>query len=233
MIKIIGFDADDTLWVNEPYFQEVERDFCGLMSDYAESKTVSSKLLQIEIKNLSAYGFGVKAFMLSLVEAAISISDGTVKSETISRILELGKSQLDRPIELLDGVEPVLQRLGRDYRLIIATKGDLLDQERKLMKSGLKPYFHHIEVMSGKTESQYSEIVRHLGIEPHEFMMIGNSLKSDILPVLAIGGEAIYVPFHTIWEHEKIDESTLDTLHYHKIERLIDCIPIIENANNE
>ena len=230
MITTIGFDADDTLWVNETYFKEAEQEFCELLYDYADAETISSKLLKIEIDNISCYGYGVKAFTLSLIEAALRISGGALNGEITSRIIEIGKSLIDRPVELLGDVETVLKLLGRNYRLLIATKGDILDQERKLKKSGLEPYFFHVETLSGKTEKHYSNMLRSLKIAPQEFIMIGNSLKSDILPVLELGCEAIYIPFHTTWEHEKIDESTLDTKHFHRAEKLSDCVEIIENA---
>lgn len=204
-IKVIAFDADDTLWINEPYFQETERRFCELLEDYLPQHTVSRELLQTEIANLQLYGYGVKSFMLSMIETAISISEGTIGLSVIEKIIAEGKAMLDRPIELLDGIEPLLSQLKGRYRLVVATKGDLLDQERKLKKSGLAPYFHHIEIMSDKQEADYLKLLRHLDIQPDEFMMIGNSLKSDVLPVLNIGGHGCHVPYHTTWEHEKVD----------------------------
>jgi putative hydrolase of the HAD superfamily len=152
-LKVIAFDADDTLWVNEPYFQEVENKFCEMMEDYHPQHTISRELLKIEIANLSLYGYGVKGYILSMIEAALHISGKTISIEAIEKILDLGKEMLEKPIELLDGVEEVLQQLQGKYRLVVATKGDLLDQERKLKKSGLEKYFHHIEIMSDKEGS--------------------------------------------------------------------------------
>jgi len=204
-IQVIAFDADDTLWVNEPYFQEVERRFCALLEDYLPHHSVSQELFRIEMQNLPLYGYGVKAFMLSMVEAALQVSAGTVPPAVIGQVLAYGKEMLDKPIELLDGVEAVLSALAPRYRLVVATKGDLLDQERKLKKSGLEGYFHHIEIMSDKKEADYLKLIRHLDIEPSAFMMIGNSLKSDVLPVLNIGGHGVHVPYHTTWVHETIE----------------------------
>ncbi|MDI9863178.1 HAD family hydrolase [Flectobacillus sp. DC10W] len=204
-LKVIAFDADDTLWVNEPYFQEVEKKFCEMMEDYHPQHTISRELLKIEIANLSLYGYGVKGYILSMIEAALHISGKTLSIEAIQKILELGKEMLEKPIELLDGVEEVLQQLQGKYRLVVATKGDLLDQERKLKKSGLEKYFHHIEIMSDKQESDYQKLIRHLDIAPEEFMMIGNSLKSDVLPVLTLGGIGVHVPYHTTWAHETVE----------------------------
>ena len=206
-ILVIAFDADDTLWVNEPYFQETEHRFCELLEDYLPQHTVGRELLQTEIDNLALYGYGVKGFILSMIETAMRISNQTLPVEVIAKIIAFGKDLLNKPIELLDGVPEVLASLKQNYRLVVATKGDLLDQERKLKKSGLEHYFHHIEIMSDKREADYLKLIRHLDIRPDEFMMIGNSLKSDILPVLEIGGHGIHIPYHTTWAHEHIDTS--------------------------
>ena len=204
-IKVIAFDADDTLWVNEPYFRETEDRFCELLEDYLPHHAVARELLQVEIRNINLYGYGVKGFMLSMIEAAIELSEKTIKVEVIEKIIALGKELLEKPIVLLDEVEAVLQALHGRYKLVVATKGDLLDQERKLRKSGLEHYFHHIEIMSEKKEADYQKLVKHLDIHPTEFMMLGNSLKSDVLPVLELGGHAVHIPYHTTWAHETID----------------------------
>jgi putative hydrolase of the HAD superfamily len=206
-IKVIAFDADDTLWVNEPYFQETEKEFCLLMENYLPVHTTARELLQMEIQNLPLYGYGIKGFMLSMIEAALKISEGTISNKAIEQIIQLGKDLLARPIELLEGVEEVLMRLKEKYRLVVATKGDLLDQERKLKNSGVEHHFHHIEIMSDKGEKDYLKLIRHLDIRPEEFLMIGNSLKSDVLPVIKIGGHAIHVPYHTTWAHEQVEHS--------------------------
>ncbi len=203
--KVIAFDADDTLFVNETYFLETEEKFCALMSDYLSHQGLSQELFRIEIKNLSIYGYGIKAYILSMIEAAMTISNNTIPVEVVGKIIEYGKELLEKPIVLLDGVEETLAALYGKYKLVVATKGDLLDQRRKLHNSGLGKYFHHIEVMSDKQEQDYLDLIKRLEIEPSEFYMIGNSLKSDVLPVLSIGGYAAHIPFHTTWAHEKID----------------------------
>jgi putative hydrolase of the HAD superfamily len=203
-LKVIAFDADDTLFVNEPYFQETEEKFCALMTDYLSHQGLSQELFRTEIANLDLYGYGIKGYVLSMIEAAMRISNNTISIEVIEKIIVLGKDLLQKPIELLDGVEDTLKALQGKYKLVVATKGDLKDQQRKLHDSGLGPYFHHIEVMSDKQELNYQKLLKRLEIEPEEFFMIGNSLKSDVLPVLAIGGHAVHIPFHTTWEHEKI-----------------------------
>lgn len=204
-IKVIAFDADDTLWINEPYFQETEKEFCILMENYLPHHTISKELLEIEIKNLPLYGYGIKGYTLSMIEAALKISDKTIDVSGIERIIDFGKALLARPIELLEGVEEILVALKDRYRLVVATKGDLLDQERKLKNSGIEHYFHHIEIMSDKKEKDYQKLIKHLDIHPSEFLMIGNSLKSDVLPVLAIGGHGYHVPYHTTWAHEQVE----------------------------
>lgn len=204
-IKIIAFDADDTLWDNELYFRETENKFCALFEDYLPQHSVERELLQVELKNISLYGYGIKAFMLSMIETAISITDKKVKADAIEKIIGFGQELLNKPVNLMDGVEDVLKSLKPRYRLVLATKGDLLDQERKLKKSGLIEYFHHIEIMSEKKEPDYTKLINHLDIQPNELMMIGNSLKSDILPVLNLGGHAIHIPYHVTWAHERID----------------------------
>ncbi|MES2416907.1 MAG: HAD family hydrolase [Bacteroidota bacterium] len=204
-IQVIAFDADDTLWVNEPYFREAEEKFCALLEDYLPLHSVASELFKVEVRNLPLYGYGIKGFMLSMIETILEVTEGTASLEMINKAIQFGKEQLNKPIELLDKVELVLKSLKGDYRLVVATKGDLLDQERKLRKSGLEKYFHHIEIMSDKQEKDYLKLLKHLDCKPEDFLMIGNSLKSDVLPVLQIGGNAIHVPFHTTWAHEEIE----------------------------
>lgn len=219
-IKVIGFDADDTLWVNETYFRDAEEQVGQLLSHYETPNKIDQELFKMEIKNLPTYGYGVKGFVLSMVELAIELSNGRVSNQVISKILDIGKTMINKPIELLDGVEDVLNTLYKDYKLIVATKGDLLDQERKLEKSGLIHYFHHIEVLSEKQETNYKKLLKHLDIKPSEFLMIGNSLKSDILPLVNIGSEAIHVPFHTTWQHEKVTQEETNGVEYKTVNDL-------------
>lgn len=204
-IKVIAFDADDTLFINEPYFQETEEKFCSLMNDYLSKQGLSQELFKVEIQNLPLYGYGIKGYILSMIEAAMQISNKTMSVKIVEKIIEYGKELLQKPIELLEGVEETLQELHGRYKLVVATKGDLLDQRRKLHNSGLGHFFHHIEVMSDKQEVDYRDLIKRLEIQPDEFYMIGNSLKSDVLPVLGIGASAIHIPFHTTWAHERID----------------------------
>ena len=225
-LKVIAFDADDTLFVNEPYFQEVEQKFCALMSDYLSHQGLSQELFKTEIANLDLYGYGIKGYILSMIEAAMKISNKTISIEIIEKIVEYGKELLQKQIELLDGVEETLAALHGKYKLIVATKGDLLDQRRKLHNSGLGHYFHHIEVMSDKKENDYHDLLKRLEINANEFFMIGNSLKSDILPVLEIGGYAVHIPFHTTWEHEKISHK-VEHPNFKTLENITEVLPIL------
>jgi putative hydrolase of the HAD superfamily len=220
MIKVIAFDADDTLWHNESFFQETEKKFFALLENYLPQHTVARELLKTEIDNLPLYGYGIKAFMLSMIETAMRITDNTVPNETLVKIIGYGREILNQPVVLLDRIEDVLKALKDRYKLVMATKGDLLDQERKLKKSGLEHYFHHIEIMSEKKEDDFQKLIKHLDLKPDEFAMVGNSLKSDILPVLNLGGHAFHVPYHVVWAHERVEGeiqherfARLETLH--------------------
>jgi len=201
-IKVIGFDADDTLWVNETYFRDAEIEFAKLMAPYETANKVDQELFKMEIKNLSLYGYGVKGFVLSMVEMALELSNGAVPNQTIEKILDIGKDMINKPVELLDGVEEVLQELNGKYRMIVATKGDLLDQERKLLS--------------------------HLDINPNEFLMVGNSLKSDILPLVNIGAHAIHIPFHTTWAHEQVSSKETNGKKYKTLKGLLDILKVLK-----
>jgi len=222
-IKVIAFDADDTLWVNEPYFQETELKFASLLEDYLPLHSVTKELFKTEVQNLPLYGYGIKGFMLSMIETALTVSNKTINPEIIVKAIEYGQELLQKPVELLEGVEEVLTVLKTRYRLVVATKGDLLDQERKLKKSGLTHFFHHIEIMSDKQEADYTKLIKHLDIAPSEFLMLGNSLKSDVLPVLAVGGHAVHIPYHITWNHEKV-ESIVEHANFQQIEKISDVL---------
>ena len=222
-IKIIAFDADDTLWDNEAYFLETEKKFCALLNDYLPEHTLSRELLQTEVKNLSLYGYGIKGFILSMIETALRVSDKTIPLDVIEKIISFGKDLLQKDVTIIPEVEFVLAELKKKYRLVMATKGDLLDQHRKLHKSGLGHYFHHIEIMTEKSQDDYQKLIKRLDIKPEEFVMVGNSLKSDILPVIQIGGHGFHIPYHTTWEHEKI-EVNIDHKNFRQLNSIKDII---------
>jgi putative hydrolase of the HAD superfamily len=206
--QVIGFDADDTLWVNEPFFRQAEEKFSLLMKDYGNAELITQQLFDTEVGNLHAYGYGIKSFILSMMECAMDITNHRADHKIVDGILNIGKEMLRKPVELLDGVEETLSYLkAAGYRLIVATKGDLVDQERKLRKSQLQHYFHHIEIMSDKQPANYERLLKSLDIPAGEFLMVGNSLKSDIIPLIEIGAQAIHIPFHTTWQHETVDNA--------------------------
>ena len=227
MIKVIAFDADDTLWVNEPFFREAEEEFASLMEAFMPRHSSIKELYRTEIENLSLYGYGIKGFMLSMIQTALKISENKIPVKLIDRIMEIGNEMLLKPVEILPGVEEVLADLYQEYRLVMATKGDLVDQERKLKKSGLDHYFHHIEIMSEKKEADFAKLIRHLDVVPEEFLMMGNSLKSDVLPVLALGGHAIHIPFHITWEHERI-EHEVEHDNFYQAEHIAQVVEMIK-----
>jgi putative hydrolase of the HAD superfamily len=203
--KIIAFDADDTLWHNEPYFDEAQERFAELFQDYASKQEILQLILTHQVKNLPLYGFGIKAFTLSMIDSALELTNNKISGDGIQKIVTIGRDLLQKPVELLPDVEEVLENLYGKYKLVVATKGDLKDQHRKLHDSGIGHYFHHIEVLSDKKDSDYIKMLQRLEINPANFTMIGNSLKSDVLPILNIGGHGIHIPYHTTWEYEKID----------------------------
>lgn len=204
-IEFIAFDADDTLWVNETYFYEFETKFCALIEKYLPSNQASKSLFETEMENLHLYGYGIKGMMLCMIELICKVVDARDAVSCTSEVIRLGKELLEKPVELLDGVEELLLKLSKRYKLVLITKGDLLDQERKIEASGLKKYFHHIEIMSNKRCSDYSRLINQLGAKPDNFLMLGNSLKSDIIPVLELGAYAIHIPYYTTWKHEQCD----------------------------
>ncbi|WP_430927313.1 HAD family hydrolase [Polaribacter marinivivus] len=225
-IKVIAFDADDTLWVNETYFRDAELEFAKLLAKYETANKIDQELFKKEIDNLRYYGYGIKGFVLSMIECALELSNYQIHPKALQAILDIGKEMIEKPIELLKGVEDTLQFLDGKYRLIVATKGDLLDQERKLEKSNLLKYFHHIEVMSDKKEKDYKKLIKHLDIKPSEFLMIGNSLKSDVLPLINIGASAIHIPFHTTWIHEEVDLQDSTKLEYRTLNNIKEVLSL-------
>ena len=202
---VIGFDADDTLWHNETIFENVHVRFRALLAHYHDGATVDRTQFATEMRNLDLYGYGVKGFTLSAIETAIQLTEGKISAEEIRQLLELGREMLAHPVELLEGVAETLAVLAPAHRLLVITKGDLRDQERKLRKSGLAEHFRHVEIVSEKDERTYESIFRRHGIAPENFLMVGNSLKSDIVPVLALGGSGAHVPYHITWAHEQVE----------------------------
>jgi putative hydrolase of the HAD superfamily len=222
---VIGFDGDDTLWHNEQLFADTQDALRELLSHYADIDAIDSKLLEIERRNLSIFGYGVKGFMLSMIETAIEISDARVSASDIHRIVAMGKTLLEHPIELLDGVDEVVRELSEQHRLILVTKGDLVHQEAKVAASGLGDHFWQIEIVSEKDPATYRRLLARHAIEPGDFVMIGNSVASDVLPVLTVGARAIHVPYHITWA---LEVAAVDNEDFPTVSTLRDVLPLVE-----
>ncbi len=221
MIDVIGFDADDTLWDNEIYYRRTKEEFITLMSPYQPDVIAGEKLDEIEVGNIRVYGYGIKSFGLSMIEAALELSGGQLNAATVSKMIQLIKEMLTTEVPLTAGVEDTLTTLAARYPLMLITKGDLFEQERKIDRSGIVGYFRFIEVVSEKTTAGYQRVLEKYGIDPARFLMVGNSLKSDILPVLTLGGRAVYIPHDQTWHHETVDDSKMAAWHYGQIEQLV------------
>jgi len=217
MFDLIAFDADDTLWHNMQLFVSTENRFKELLSKHHEPAWIEKRLFETELRNLEHFGYGIKGFTLSMIETAVELSEGRVTGDEVSRIIELGKEMLASPIELFDQTEETIRALAASRDLMMITKGDLFDQEAKLARSGLGDHFAHVEVVSQKVPDTYRSILERHGVEPASFLMIGDSLKSDVLPVLAIGGHAIHIPFEITWAHEEPEEREIEGKSYHSV----------------
>jgi putative hydrolase of the HAD superfamily len=223
--KVIAFDADDTLWRNEDIFIHAQDEFINLLLPYHDETYIRSHLGDVQIQNLEHFGYGIKGFTLSMIETAIELTEGRISGNEIHKIIQLAKCMLASPVELLPNVENVLSKLEGKARLFVITKGDLLDQESKLARSGIAEYFEAIEIVSDKTSDAYQQILQRHNISTEHFLMVGNSLKSDILPVLDLGAQALHVPYHSTWDHEKVTDDTL--LHYPQLTTLNDITELL------
>jgi putative hydrolase of the HAD superfamily len=220
MFEVIAFDADDTLWHNEPLYRDTQQRAVEILARYHDAEWIRRRMYETEIRNLAHYGYGAKGFTLSMIETAIELTEGRISGAEISRIIELTKEMLRAPVELLDGVRETVEQLAATHDLMLITKGDLFDQEAKIARSGLGEYFRRSEVVPAKTPPVYAALASKHQITPARFLMVGNSLKSDILPVLAIGGQAVYIPYLTTWEHEQVHESDLANKHFHRLTQI-------------
>lgn len=220
-VDVIGFDADDTLWRSEDSFHAAEQRFVELLEPHTpDGIDLLAALTATERSNLSISGYGVKAFTLSMVETAVTVSDGAVPSAVIGELVDLGHDMLTEPVHLLRHVPEVLARLGAVHRLVLITKGDLVHQTRKITTSGLEHHFEHVEVVLEKDAATYDRIIEHVGITPERFCMVGNSVRSDILPVLSLGGHGVHVPYHLTWEHERVEHHDEDFVELESLSEL-------------
>jgi putative hydrolase of the HAD superfamily len=220
MLDIIAFDADDTLWHTESLYAEVQERFVQLLAPFADSERTMAVLEATEVRNIPYFGYGIKSFTLSMIEAAIELSGGQIPGSQINKVLELSKMMVMAPVQLLDHAETTVALLARTYTLMLITKGDLLDQESKITRSGLARYFKYIEVVSDKTTASYAAVLAKYHVSPERFLMVGNSLRSDILPVVALGGVAVYIPYDLTWTHEVVEPSALEEGRYFELHHL-------------
>ena len=218
MFDVIGFDADDTLWHNESIFTMTQEKFREMLSSHGP-EVVDQTLSSTQIKNLKIFGYGIKGFILSMIETSIELTDGEIQGNEIQQILDFGREMLAAPIELLPDVQEVIDELSKKYRLLLITKGDLIDQETKIARSGLADKFSNVEIVSNKTAGTYAKILTQHKVDPLRFMMIGNSMRSDIVPVVQIGGHAVHIPYTTTWEHEQ-DHPHVDSDHYSDLDHI-------------
>lgn len=230
-IRLIAFDADDTLWDNQSYFEQAEREYCDLLGPYGSAEEASASLLRVEKANMPLLGYGCKAFTLSLVENAVQFSRGRISATDILHIVELGKEILSLPATPLPHVEDTLRairQMGR-YKLVVFTKGELLDQQNKLVRSGLTPLFDDIVVVADKTRSEYTRLCSLFDTDVSRLLMVGNSFRSDIAPVLQLGGHAVHIPFHTTWQHEQMEE--YDHPHLLRLDTIAKLAPLLYPAS--
>jgi len=227
-IRVIAFDADDTLWDCQSWFDSVEQKCCELLSPWATAREVSEGLFATESRNLPLTGYGTKAFTLSLIENAVQVTHQQLTGDVVQQLIELGKELLLFPTTPLPEVQQTLHQLSlsRRYQLVVFTKGELLDQENKLHRSGLEEYFSHIETVSNKTETEYRQLCESLGIAPEQTLMVGNSFRSDIAPALTAGAYAVHIPYHVVWELEKSEEFPHERLR--KIKHFSEILSILD-----
>ncbi len=233
MLSVIAFDADDTLWHTEYYYRETEQGFINLLAAYGVGKEEALSVLhRIEIDNLLYFGYGIRGFLISMIEAAIQVTSGRIRARDIQAIVDLGRAMTSHPIRLLDGVEEALAQLA-DRQLLLITKGDVLDQESKIRRSGISEYFPRVEIISDKTPEAYAALLEKHAIPPGQFLMVGNSLRSDIAPVLALGGYAVHVPYALTWAHESDADLPPDRARFYEIASLRELPALVAKIEQE
>jgi putative hydrolase of the HAD superfamily len=228
---VIAFDADDTLWHTEALYTSVQDWFKHLLARYHPPEWIEHKLFETEMRNLSYFGYGIKGFTLSMIETAIELTEGRVTGSEIQAVIDRAKGMVQAEVELLDGVAETMPRLAERCPLMIITKGDLLDQEAKIARSGLGSYFTHVEIVSEKTRESYAAVLARYHLPPERFMMVGNSLRSDVLPVVALGGHAVHIPHPLTWAHEQVDPAALEGVAYHRLENIRQLPQLLEELD--
>ncbi len=220
MFDIIAFDADDTLWHNERLYSKAQDKLAGILAWYEVNEKVREELYAREVQNIPIYGYGIKSFALSMIELSIELTGGRLRADDVAEIIDIAKGMLTAEVDLFEHAQSTVRELSKSFDLMVITKGDLLDQELKLKRSGIGEYFRCVEVVSEKTHEVYSGILSKYRIEPKRFLMVGNSLKSDILPVVQAGGHAVFVPCDITWAHENLTDQKIDKAAYHELENL-------------
>jgi putative hydrolase of the HAD superfamily len=228
MFDVIAFDADDTLWHNEPIYRGAQRQALDILTHYHDQEWIERRMYETEIRNLEHYGYGIKGFTLSMIETAIELTEGRISGAEIGRIIELTREMFKAPVELLDGVEETIIALAASHELMLITKGDLFEQQAKISRSGLADHFDKIEIVPVKIAETYQSIVARHDISPQRFLMVGNSIRSDVLPVIEMGGRAVHIPYETTWEHEIVPEEELAGKEFIRLERIGELLTLIE-----
>lgn len=232
MLDTIAFDADDTLWHNERLYNNAQGKLSKLLTRYGVNDDVNEKLYSREVRNIPIYGYGIKSFALSMIELSVELTNGQIKAEDVARIIDIAKGMLTAEVDLFEYTERTVRELSQDFDLMVITKGDLLDQESKLKRSGIDKHFRCVEIVSEKSKEMYEALLEKYGIKPKRFLMVGNSLRSDILPVVQMGGHAVYVPYPLTWAHENLTDQQIDTTAYHEIENLGQLPSLVETLIN-
>ena len=228
MIDLIAFDADDTLWHTEALYVGTQDRFRQLLAPYHSAEWIDKKLFDTEMRNLRMFGYGIKGFTLSMIETAIELTEGRISGAEIQGIIDLARGMLEAEVRLLDGVAEAVAALAQRFPLMIITKGDLYDQETKIARSGLGPYFRHVEIVSDKTEASYDDVLKRYQVAPERFLMVGNSLRSDILPVVRLGGQAVHIPYALTWAHEMVTETQAGENSFLTVEHIGLLAPLVE-----
>ncbi|TME01804.1 MAG: HAD family hydrolase [Chloroflexi bacterium] len=230
-IKVLAFDGDDTLWHNETHFELTQGEFRDLIKRHVPDVDVGARLFATEMANLKLYGYGIKSFTLSMLETAIAITEGRIPAADLEVILGWGKRMLQEPTELLDGVVETLREMAGRFTLLVITKGDLFDQESKLARSGLAELFSAVEILSDKNVDSYRKVLSRRGVAPADFVMVGNSLRSDVVPVVEMGGRAVHIPYHLTWDHEQVEEDSLPGKGWYRLTSIRELGPLLASLD--
>src|SRR5262245_57282832 len=232
MFDIIAFDADDTLWHNEPIYRGAQRQVLDILAHYHDREWIERRMCETELRNLEHYGYGIKGFTLSMIETAIELTEGRISGAEIGRIIELTREMFRAPVVLLDGVEETITLLAASHDLMLITKGDLFEQQAKIARSGLADRFSKIEIVPVKLRETYQTIIDRHEINPLRFLMVGNSIRSDILPVIEMGASAVHIPYETTWEHEIVPEEELAGRYFIRLAHIRELPRLIDELKN-